>query len=61
MPWKMGTRHYKNMGLLCGAMTLAEAVDSVFSQRESKAKDSERREREREEVERSVKNIMRYI
>ena len=26
-------------------MTLAEAVDSIFSQRESKAKESERRER----------------
>ena len=40
MPWKMITRNGKNM-------TLAEAVDSIFSQRESKAKERERRERER--------------
>ena len=39
MPWKMVTRHGKNM-------TLEDAVDSIFSQRESKAKESERRERE---------------
>ena len=47
MPWKMVTRHGKNMGLLGGAMTLAEAVDGIFSQKESEAKESERRERER--------------
>ena len=41
MPWKMVTRHGKNM-------TVAEAVDSTFSQRESEAKENERRERERE-------------
>ena len=41
MPWKMVTRHGKNM-------TLAEAVDSVLNQRESEAKESKRRERERE-------------
>ena len=35
MPWKMVTRHGKNM-------TLAEAVDSIFSQKESEAKESER-------------------
>ena len=39
----------------CGAMTLAEAVDSIFSQRESKAKDRERREREKEEIEKKCK------
>ena len=44
MPWKMFTRHGKNM-------TLAEAVDSILNQRESKAKERERREREREEIE----------
>ena len=44
MPWKMVTRHGKNM-------TLAEAVDSIFSQKESKAKESERREREKERIE----------
>ena len=38
MPWKMVTRHGKNM-------TLAEAVDIIFSCQESKAKESERRER----------------
>ena len=37
MPWKMVTRHGKNM-------TLTEAVDS--SQKESEAEESERRERE---------------
>ena len=44
MPWKMVTRHGKNL-------TLAMAVDSIFSQRESEAKERERREREREEIE----------
>ena len=63
MPWKMVTRHGKNMGLLCspspcGAMTLAEAVDSIFSHQESEMKEHERRERERKrELKRSVKNI----
>ena len=38
MPWKMVTRNGKNM-------TLAEAVDGIFSQKESKAKESQRRER----------------
>ena len=58
MPWKMVTRNGKNMGLCTarqgeasgpdphGAMTLTEAVDSVLNQRESKAKEHERRERE---------------
>ena len=40
MPWKMVTRHGKNM-------TLTEAVDSILNQRESEAKECERRERER--------------
>ena len=44
MPWKMVTRHGKNM-------TLAEAIDSIFSQRESEAKECERREREKEKIE----------
>ena len=58
MPWKMVTRHGKNMGLLalphsvvhgpgpCGAMTLTEAVDGIFIHHESEAKEYERRERE---------------
>ena len=41
MAWKMVTRHGKNM-------TLAEAVDSIFSQRKFEAKERERREREKE-------------
>ena len=40
MPWKMVTRNGKNM-------TLSEAVDGIFSRRESEAKENERRERER--------------
>ena len=39
MPWKMVTRRGKNM-------TLTEAVDSILNQRESKAKEREKRERE---------------
>ena len=39
-PWKMVTRHSKNM-------TLAEAVDSIFSRPEPKAKECKRRERVR--------------
>ena len=39
MPWKMVTMHGKNM-------TLAEAVDGVFSHQESERKECERRERE---------------
>ena len=58
MPWKMVTRHGKNMGPLalprlvvcgpgpCGAMTRAEAVDGIFSHQESEMKEHERRERE---------------
>ena len=40
MPWKMVTRHGKNM-------TLAEAVGRILSHQESKAKEHERREREK--------------
>ena len=62
MPWKMVTRHGKIMGPCtaeqgedggpspCGAMTLAEMVDSIFSQKEYKAKESKRREREKEKI-----------
>ena len=42
MPWKMVTRYGKNM-------TLAEAIDGIFSRQESEAKERERRERERRE------------
>ena len=48
MPWKMVTRNGKNM-------TLAEAVDGIFSRHESEAKERERREREREEIEKKRK------
>ena len=55
MPWKMVTRNGKNM-------TLAEAVDSIFSQIESEAKERERRERERKrELKRSGKNTTSHI
>ena len=48
MPWKMVTRHGKNM-------TLAKAAGSIFSQRESEAKECERREREKERIEKKHK------
>ena len=48
MPWKVVTRHGKNM-------TLAEAVGSFFSQRESEAKEHKKREREKEEIEKKHK------
>ena len=48
MPWKMVTRNGKNM-------TLADAVDGIFSHQESEAKELKRREREREEIERKRK------
>ena len=44
MPWKMVTRHGKNM-------TLAEAVDGILSQKESEARELDRRNREKEEIE----------
>ena len=36
-------------------MTLAEAVDSIFSHQESEAKEGERREREKERIEKEHK------
>ena len=48
MPWKMVTRHGKNM-------TLAEAVDGIFSRHESEAKEQKRREREKERIEKKRK------
>ena len=44
MPWKIFTRHGKNM-------TLAEAVDSILNKKESEAKEHERRKRKKEEME----------
>ena len=44
MPWKMVTRHGKDM-------TLAEAVDGILSQKESEAKDLKIRLEKREEIE----------
>ena len=43
MPWKMVTRHGKNV-------TLKEAVDRILNQKESENKELERRNREREEI-----------
>ena len=43
MPWKMVTRHGKNMAL-------KEAVDSILNKKESKDKELERREREKGEI-----------
>ena len=54
MPWKMVTRHGKNM-------TLAEAVDSILNQRESKNKELERKREREKKLKRSLKNIMRHI
>ena len=55
MPWKVVTSHGNNM-------TLAEAVDGIFSRQESEAKERERRERENEKkLKGSVKNTMRHI
>ena len=48
MPWKMVIRHGKNM-------TLAEAVDGIFSRQESEMKECEKREREKEEIENKCK------
>ena len=44
MPWKMVTRHDKNM-------TLAGAVDGILSHQESETRELERRNREKEEIE----------
>ena len=46
--WKMVTRHSKNM-------TLAEAVDSILNQKESKNKERKRRNIEKEKVEKKCK------
>ena len=48
MPWKMVTRHGKNM-------TLKEAVDSILNQKESKSKELERRNIEKERIEKKCK------
>ena len=48
MPWKMVTRHGKNM-------TLAKAVDSILSCQESEAKECERRNIEKEKIEKKCK------
>ena len=44
MPWKMVTKHGKNV-------TLKEAVDRILHQKESENKELERTNREREETE----------
>ena len=44
MPWKMVTRHGKNV-------TLKEAVDRILNKKESKNKELEIRKREKEEIE----------
>ena len=55
IPWKMVTRHGKNM-------TLAEAVDEIFSRQQSEMKECKRRERESEKKLRgSIRNTMRPI
>ena len=48
MPWKMVTRHGKNM-------TLKEAVDSILNEKESKNKELERRNIEKEKIEKKRK------
>ena len=48
MPWKMVTRNGTNM-------TLTEAVDGILSQKESEAKEGERRKRKKEEIENKCK------
>ena len=48
MPWKMVTRHGKNM-------TLTEAVDGIFSHQESEVKERERRSIEKEKIEKKHK------
>ena len=48
MPWKMVTRNGTNM-------TLAEAVDGIFSRKESEAKELERRNIEKEKIEKKHK------
>ena len=48
MPWKMVTRHGKNM-------TLEEAVDGILSHQESEAKECKRRNIEKEKIEKKRK------
>ena len=48
MPWKMVTRHGKNM-------TLKEAVDSILNKKVSKNKELERRNIEKEKIEKKCK------
>ena len=48
MPWKMGTRHGKNM-------TLAEAVDGILSRQESEARELEIRLEKQEKIEKKRK------
>ena len=48
MPWKVVTMNGKNV-------TIAEAVDSMFSCQESEVKEQERREKESEEIEKKRK------
>ena len=48
MLWKVVTRHGKNM-------SLKEAVDGIFSRHEAEAKENERRERDKEEIEKKRK------
>ena len=48
MPWEMVTRNGKNM-------TLTEVVDSIWNQRESEAKELERRNIEKEKIEKKCK------
>ena len=48
MPWKMVTRHGKNV-------TLTEAVDTILSCQESEAKERERRNIEKEKIEKKHK------
>ena len=48
MPWKMVTRHGKNMAL-------EEAIDSILNRQESQAKERERRNKEKEKIEKKRK------
>ena len=54
MPWKMVTRHGKNM-------ILEEVVDGILSRQESEVRELKMRLEKQEKIERSVKNIMKHI
>ena len=54
MPWKMVTRHGKNV-------TLKEAVDRILNRKESENKELERRNREQEEIESERKEYLENI